>query len=490
VLAGTRWMTGCQFATQATRFLASVALARLLDPKDLGVIALAMVVVLFVDIFKEMGTGAAIIQRRDVSQSLLSSVFFANVGFGVTLAGIVAVGAPLTSRMLDNPSVVPVLQFIGLDLAISSFGNIQQALLRRGLAFRRLVTVTLSGVAVSAVVSVALAAAGVGVWSIVAGTLAGSVTSVVVSWRLSAWRPSMTFRWSELSGIAGFSLNLTAFNFVNFFLVNADKVIVARALGVRALGIYSLAQRLLMYPIYSIGTVLQEVLFPTFARMADDEELQRGYLRACGGIAMVTFPLMVGAAVVVHPFVLAVLGDKWLPIVPLVRIFGPIGALQAVMYTVSTLYVAKARTDWLFRWGLGSGALVLISYAVGVRWGLVGLAAGYAVAIAVLTLPAFVIPFRLIHLPIRRLAVVLWPYAKATAVMAAVSVGVQLLVARVASGPTVVLVVSALAGAITYGLALLAIRPQGVDDFLDLVVIRRGLRLGERKPDATVGAQG
>ena len=154
----------------------------------------------------------------------------------------------------------------------------------------------------------------------------------------------------------------------------------------------------MLLPRDSITQVLSRVLFPAFSRMQDNaDRLRASYLRSCGAIAFVTFPMMSGMAVVAEPFVHGLLGDKWLPALPVIWILAAVGAMQSVGSTVGQLYLAKGRADWLFRWGITAGTLTVLSFLLGIPWGIIGVATAYALVNCVLLYPLFAIPFRLVN---------------------------------------------------------------------------------------------
>lgn len=125
-------------------------------------------------------------------------------------------------------------------------------------------------------------------------------------------------------------------------------------------------------------------------------------------IAFVTFPMMLGLMVLRRSLILVLFGSQWQPVIILVAILAPVGMAQSIAATVGPLYQARGRTDWYFRWGVVSSLLLILSFLVGLRWGVVGVAACYAVMIALLAYPGFAIPFALIDLPLRELGDSLW----------------------------------------------------------------------------------
>ncbi|QBI20295.1 lipopolysaccharide biosynthesis protein [Egibacter rhizosphaerae] len=476
-VAGARWLTVAQVVTQVTRTGVQILLARLLLPSDFGLMAMALVVTNFLDIFRDLGTRAAIIQRREVTPTILSSLFYVNVGFGVALSLGVALLAPLAAALLGDGNVTPVLQVLGLSIALSSFGLVQLGLLYRDMRYRWIGALHVTSALVQAGVSVGLALSGFGVWSLVGGTLAGALASTLLAWLASSWRPSWSFSASEVRSVWSFSLNLSGSHLVGFLVGNLDKVIIGRLLGTTSLGYYTLAQRILMYPIRSITQMAQEVLLPSMARRQDDDEaLTDQFMRAGAVIALTTFPLMAIAAVLAEPFVRVVLGEQWLPAAPLIAVLGPVGALQSLNYTVSALYQAKGRTDWLLRFGVVAGVVYVLGYVIGARWGLMGVAVGYTVAVLVLTYPAFAIPFRLIGASTRAYARVVAPFAVGAILASAAARGTLELLATMNVIEPVALALAAPAGLVPYALLLWLLRPGGVDDAARVVGLGRLLR--------------
>ena len=150
---------------QGIQILTTVVLARLLPPSDFGLLGMALVVIGFIDIFKDLGTTAAVIQRREPSERMLCSVFWVNLGFGVIATVVLFLGAPLGGLFYHERQVVSVLQVLSIDFFISGLSLLQQALFERSLEFQLLAKVEIGAISCGAVVGILLAFAGAGVWS-------------------------------------------------------------------------------------------------------------------------------------------------------------------------------------------------------------------------------------------------------------------------------------------------------------------------------------
>ncbi|HEY5984207.1 MAG TPA: MOP flippase family protein [Anaerolineales bacterium] len=402
--SGVKWSAASQIGRQLAQLLSATVLARLLDPTDFGLLAMAFVVTGLVGLFKDLGTAAAVVQKKDLGDTLLSSIFWLNVLLGVGATIMLVVGAPLAGLVYNEPGVVIVLRILAAGFAVSGAGTVHQALLERQLEFRSLARLELASVLVGAAGGIAAALLGAGVWSLVLQSLLTAVMSTALLWLANRWRPSRILAWSEVLGVTRFSLNLTGYNVFGYFARNADYFLIGRFLGSQQLGVYYLAYRLLLLPVGSIGAVVGRVMYPVLSKIQDDNErIAEVYLRMVALISFLSFPLMVALMVAAAPLAPLVLGAAWVSIIPLIQIFAPVGMLQSIGTTVGSIYQAKGRTDQMFRWGVGAGLLTIVAFLIGLRGGAKGVAVAYGLVTVVLFYPSFAIPFRLIGLPFRRL---------------------------------------------------------------------------------------
>ena len=421
IVTGVKWSAASQFGRQGIQLITLVILAHLLAPEDFGLLGMATAVIGFLNIFKDLGTSAAIVQREELGGELLSSVYWVNVLFGLAATALLFVGSPLIAQFYQEPQVTAVLRVLSITFFISGLSILHQALLQRRLDFRAIAKVEITAVAAGAIVGIGMALAGRGVWSLVFQTITMATVTTLMLWLVTNWRPRIHIAWSELRSVAGYSLNLLGFHIFNYFARNADYLLIGRYLGAQALGYYTLAYRIMLYPVQNVSAVLGRVMFPAFSRLQTRlDRFRSGFLRASSGIAIITFPLMLGLAVVVEPFVAAILGEKWQPVVLLLAILAPVGMLQSIGATVGSIYQATGRTDWMFRWGVASGTVSVIGFVVGLKWGVVGVAVAYAITSVFLIYPGYAIPFRLISLPVGKLALVLWRPLLSSLIMGAV----------------------------------------------------------------------
>jgi PST family polysaccharide transporter len=245
---------------------------------------------------------------------------------------------------------------------------------------------------------------------------------------------------------------VTGFNIFNYFARNADYLLIGRFLGAQELGYYTLAYRILLFPIQNISSVIGRVMYPVFSSLQEDnKQFASAYLKVIANIALVTFPLMFGVIALARPFVLTFFGENWEPVILLVIIFAPVGLAQSIGTTVGSIYQAKGRADWMFRWGIVSGTLVVTSFVVGLQWGIIGVAVAYTIAALVLFFPSFAIPFSLIDMKFNQMIRVLKPlFFNSGLMFIALILFIQELPSSLSE--VIVLAVSTIVGITIYGL--------------------------------------
>lgn len=340
--SGVRWSAVSQFGRQGIGFITTSVLARALAPTDFGLMGMVLVVTGFAVIFKDLGTSAAIVQRKDLSPNLLSSIFWINVGFGVAVTLLVIALSPAAGIYFKEPRVEALLCGLAPTFFISSLSTVQQSILQRDMEFNVLARVELISTIIGAVVGIGTAFLHFGVWSLVLQSLAVSASNSIGMWTVGTWKPALAFCLHDIKTIVSFSGYLMLFSTFNYFARNADNMLIGRYLGPVILGYYALSYRIMQYPLESVSGLYGRVLFPAFAKLQNDNDAFRNaYLRSMGFIAIVTFPMMLGLCVLAKPVISLFLSDKWLPIVPAVQILSIVGLNQSLATTVGNIYICQ-----------------------------------------------------------------------------------------------------------------------------------------------------
>ena len=450
--SGFKWVAVSQASRLIAQLLGVLILARFLPASDFGLIAMASIITGFVSLFRDFGTAAAIIQKLNLGPKLLDSVFWLNVAFGVSLAMILGLLAPLIAFGFAEPRLKVVLWVLLWSFPILSLGAVHQALLEKASRFCPLAIIESVAAFLGLMGAIGAAWAGWGVFSLVLQTLLAAFLTTAGLWRFSQWRPAFCWDTREIGSVIGFSGNLVGFNVLNYFIRNADNLLIGRFLGATDLGFYSMAYRLMLWPLQNISSVVGRALFPVFSGMqADPHRLAEAYIRATAAITLITAPLMFGFFVLREPFILVALGERWQPVADVLAWLIPVGLLQSIGTSVGTLYLATGRTDVMFKWGIAAALLVLPAFVIGLHWGITGVAAAYAVASLLLFWPGLAIPFRWVGLRVSTVLLRIMPSIVTAMVMAMVILGMAAAWPDHTDHQFVRLILLVIAGMLTYG---------------------------------------
>jgi O-antigen/teichoic acid export membrane protein len=379
VLSGLGWTGTTRILEQLLQFGISVVLARLLSPEDFGLIGMVLVFTGFASTLSDMGLGTALVQKRDISNRHLNTVFWLNAAAGTGLAFLFGMAAPLIADFYTEPALRWLTSIIALEFLLGSLNVVQNALLHKNLNFRLKFWINGVSLAVSGTVALVLAFIGAGVWSLVARSITSTFIQVIVMWRLSPWRPSLSFDWSALRELMPFGGNLLGSNIVLYWGGNFDKLVIGRLLGSSALGIYNLADRLMRLALTNVTDITSSVMFPAFSAMQDKvDSVKQAYLRSTRLIALVTFPMMIILSVLAEPAILFLYGNKWREAVEIVQVLSFSGLAQSVYFTGGWIFLSQGRPDILFRWGIYTTLVRVLGVLIGAHWGIIGVAWAYA----------------------------------------------------------------------------------------------------------------
>ncbi len=474
VVSGLAWKGTTQVVGQGVRLGVAIILARLLLPHDYGVAGILLVLVAFVLVLSDLALGLALVQRRTLSQLDCSTVFWMNIAAGMvfTGAGIAAAG-PIAS-FFREPELTSMVRVLSISFILASIGLTQSSLLVRAMDFRSLELREMASMLASGAAAVVVAALGFGAWAIVAQQLTRSVVSSYLVWRFSSWRPSLAFSISTLRGLAGFSGNVLGQNLVTQLRSTSDNILVGRFLGAAALGAYSLAYNLILVPFNRVALPLSQVLYPALARLQDElDRVEDYWLRSVRTIAAVATPALVGLIIVAPDFVRVVLGEKWSSAVPVVQLLAVVGLLQTLQFLNPAILQALDRTSILFRFTLCSYAATLGAFAIGLQWGIVGLAAAYAVVASITESCYAYLTARAMGSSIARLARALTGVTAASAVMSGLVLAVRLLLVHWHVGAGIRLPVLVALGTAVYIAAAARLSPQAFGEIRSLLRQRR-----------------
>lgn len=447
-----RWASAAQVGRQVVQFVTIIVLARTLPPSDFGLVTMALVVVGFATVFKDLGVGASLIQRAEMSDLERSSLFWVAAAVGLVATIALLVLAPLISDIYREPDLVPVLRALSISFVIAGVGVVQQAIFERELRYAELARVEIVSSIAAGVVAIALALGGAGVWSLVAQSVIGAIIGTVMLWTISGWRPAMRFDRDRAWSGATFGAGITTFNVTNYVSRNADYFLIGRALGPEQLGYYTLAYRLMLVPLQLVTAATNRVMFPSLSRINHDRDgFAALYLRALGATGFVAFPIAIGLAATSPNLIPVVLGEAWSPAIPVAVILSFVGMLQVIGGSVGPVFLATGAVATLAKWGIASALVVVAAFLVGISWGIVGVSLAYLVASVGLLVPSIRLALAPIGIGPREVVEATWrPLVVAIAMGTVVAILGLLFGDR--GSPAAILIVQVISGVAIYGI--------------------------------------
>ncbi|MFP3462270.1 lipopolysaccharide biosynthesis protein [Arthrobacter globiformis] len=382
---GALWQ-GLAFAVgKAIVLVTTVVLARLLSPEQYGLVALALVLMAYAETVADAGVAQALVylpRTRDAARAaLLISVLMG----GLLTAGAI-ISAPLIAAFFDRPDVAPLVRVLALSLLATALAAVPEALLRRELRFRQLTAATVTRACAAGSVTLVLAFAGYGAWSLAIGTLAGSAAYATACWILlreqldwQIWR----VRKQSLRESLGFGAPAAGSTLLARLIFDVDYLIIGRVLGASALGYYTLAFRLPELLIINVFFVLSTVMFPLYAQVRNDQgRLRSGYLKSVQLQSLYGLTAGVGLAVIAPVLVPVLFGGQWTDAVLPLVFLSLYAAARSLGAGANDLYKALGRPGLSIWISLVRLVILLPVLVLSTRWGIPGVAcAQFAVAV-------------------------------------------------------------------------------------------------------------
>ena len=469
-IRGVFWVSGERVTTRIVDQIFTLVLARILSPSDFGLVALAVVFTGFLQSFSQMGLGAAIIQRKEIDEGHLSSAFWAQMSVAVLLVLVAAAGSGLFSTFTREPTVGTVALILSLGFMLTAGSAIQIAVISRVMEYRRLVVRTFIATFVGGVVGVLMAWSKMGVWSLAGQMLTVSGITTALLYRSASWRPRFYFSWPKFRELWAFGMPLVVARLLTFFIRYSDNLLIGRYLGASALGYYSVAYTLFTAPFTDLIVLGNQVMTSALSRLQGAaDQFKTAFLTATRYVALVALPAVLGMALLARLQIKAMFGAGWLPASPVLSILAVAGFISLMLALGPSALQAAGHSRLQLRWTTISLFVYIPAFVIGLRWQIIGVAAGYLVATVLLTPILYRYVARVTGVTLRELANALWPALAGCAVMVVVvAVAEQVLVNTV--GPRIpTLVALIIIGVLVYAATIWFVRRDVVHELLGLL---------------------
>jgi polysaccharide transporter, PST family len=379
----SRWVVSSvavQFAKAMLLFGSQIVLARLLNPGDFGVVAMCAPIFGVFALFNDLGLSQAVIQRQHLSEEDSNNVFWINLVVGCVLAVLLLLVAPGVAAFYNEQGVAHVLAALSLLIIVNSLSFQQVALMHRRMQTVPILLIDLAPVLANVVASITAARLDYGYWAIVIGQLAHTFTVGVLAWTLSPFRPAWPRALTKTFPLMKFGAHLTGLSIASFAATSLNPLVIGRLFGVWEVGLFDRGYKLVSMSFVQFLTPLSRIAETSLARLyADPDRYRQAYLQFSEALILFLTPGLICLALMPDYAVAVLYGKEWITASAIVSWFAAASLLAPAGAAASWLFVSQGRTREMLRCGLVGQLLSVVSLALGLAWGPVGVAASAAV---------------------------------------------------------------------------------------------------------------
>ncbi len=332
-ISGLVWKYAERIGAQGVSFVVSIILARLLMPEVYGTIALVTVFTSILSVFIDSGLGNAVIQKKEIDDLDYSTIFYFNVFMSIIIYLLLFIAAPFIAKFYNKEELTLLVRVISITVLIAGVKNIQQAYVARNMIFKKFFFATLGGTIFSAVLGIALAYFGAGVWALVAQMLSNSFIDMVILWLTVKWRPKKMFSFSRLKTMFSFGSKLLISGLIDTAYGHLRTLVIGKVYTASELAFYNKGNSFPTLVINNVNSTIDSVLLPSMSTVQDDTvALKNMTRRAIKTSVYVMAPLLMGLAFCSRQIIVLLLTEKWVNTVPFMVIF----CIASVFYPIHT----------------------------------------------------------------------------------------------------------------------------------------------------------
>ena len=374
---GVFWSSVERFSVQGIQFLVMIIMARLLTPKDYGLVGMVAIFIAVAQSLVDSGFSQALIRKQNRTETDNSTVFYFNIVVGILLYLILFAIAPWIAKFYDSPELTTLMRVVCLSVVFNSFVVVQRALLTVNIDFKTQAKASLTAAIVSGIVGVGMAYSGFSYWSIVAQQLVNLGLNTLLLWLFARWRPRWIYSWNSFRELFTFGSKLMASGLLDVVYRNMYLLVIGKVFTASSLGYYTRASQFAEFPSSNLTSIMQRVTYPVLCQIQnDDERLALIYRRFLRVSAFLIFPLLAGLSAVAEPFILLLLKEQWLFASTLLQIIC-FGMMWYPIHSINlNLLQVKGRSDLFLKLEIIKKIIAVIILCITVPMGLVAMCVG------------------------------------------------------------------------------------------------------------------
>ena len=370
-VSGLLWSFVDTFVGQGLTFIVGIILARILSPREFGLIGMITVFTAVSESFINSGFSSALIRKKDCTNIDFSTVFYFNLTAGILFFLILFFTAPFIADFFDEPQLKPIVQVLGIVLIIDSLTLIQRTILTKRIDFKLQTRISVIASLGSGVIAIVMAYKGFGVWSLVAQRIAKEGLNSIFLWLWNRWKPLLVFSMQSFRELFGFGSKLLVSGLIDTLYQNIYYLIIGKYFSAQELGYYTRADGFQRTPSQSLNGVIGRVSYPVLSSIQDDKpRLKNNYQKLIRSTMFITFVLMLGMAAVAEPMIITLIGEKWRPSIIYLQMLSFVGMMYPLHVLNLNMLQVSGRSDLFLKIEVIKKILAIPTIMIGVIWGI------------------------------------------------------------------------------------------------------------------------
>lgn len=376
-VSGLSWSFIDQMGNLGISFIVGIVLARLLSPREFGLIGMITVFIALSESFINSGFSDALIRKKNCTNTDYSTVFYFNLVVGVLFAAILYVSAPAIAVFFNENELIPIVRVMGIILIIDSLTIIQRTILTKRIDFKLQARISIIASIGSGVIAIVMAFNNYGVWSLVAQRISRQALNSFFLWLWNNWRPKFIFSWKSFKELFGFGNKLLISGLISTLYQNIYFLIIGKFFSTETLGYYTKANDFKRVPSEGLNGIISRVSYPVLSTLQDDKSrLKQNFKRLMRSTVFITFILMLGMAAVAEPMIITLIGEKWRQSIVYLQLLCFVGMMYPLHALNLNMLKVLGRSDLFLKLEIIKKVLAIPVVIIGIYLGIEALIIG------------------------------------------------------------------------------------------------------------------
>ena len=380
VIKSIIWKLFEKSSVQGIQFIVTIILARLLSPVEFGLITLITIFITISNVIIEGGLSSALIQKKEPNNEDFSTILWVNIIVSTILYILLFITSPIIASFYNEPQLVKIIRVLSLTLFFHALNAVQMAYVAKNMLFKKLFVVSFTSSICAGVLGIALALLQCGVWALVVYNTSMSLFTTLVLWSVVKWRPRLVFDMLSFKKLIDYGWKVFVTNFIITLFVNIRSLIIGKMYTTSALAVFDRGRQFPSLIVDNVNASIQAVMLPTFSNVQDDKQRVKTILRrSIKTSSLIITPFMVLLFVMAKPLVLLLLTEKWIEVIPFVRIFCLAYIIYPVQITNMEVTKALGYSDTLLKLEILKKAFEILILVISLFYGVYAIAWGVVV---------------------------------------------------------------------------------------------------------------